>query len=764
MCMIDLRQDGNRSQEKEQWASFVAFLEDDVNKVVNFYLDQETKINVELRRLLPRYRAYKNKRSTSTDGASIVREYYGVGERLLKLVTFADLNVVAIRKILKKHDKQVNELPALTSFFLDGFDKSYPRIALNKTLAGQQRLAKKIESIEIIIDDVRSGVHYPSPSKTKAESELSNKSLRIKLREAQVAFQQSCKDLTRARFKSACDSGAGVQVERGLKAASGAAVEGGDASSMDFAFNFFAIILYQINYYVTLPTTCLYPVILRRPLYTGFLIFAGVPIGAAIARAVAQRHRSYYTCLGPVSRCALASMGNLVYALGVVFDVLVPGLGIFVAFVGRFMIGCSGFSESSAFKSAMRWRVLDALRDGGVKSVSDEDDKDFKVRLCFAVTRTLSGAIGLAIGMIPAALLLEQSESSAVETTGGENASGRAWWALCFSNVGVSSLFMMVSWLILFALSIASASMSPSSSDEDGDEGTADLFDVSVDNDDDDDEIENRIEDSGIDHKMHDDVKNEPLSGELTPLVGTFMRTPDLSWRTRIDERTHDRASFLTRENKTSRLFGIPRRSLLFLTLTVWLEVVKEILVIIFPLVSFYALEWAPSSVAWVLCACGFVVLLSYFFSGWISGLYVSSFGTSNTCTSATVLVLLMMIQVAMLIHVVYEMHVVEHFESYAVFVIPILSTATFASVSNALCLCSYTHDAPAGLRKSSIRTISSLVAAIVVVGSAFLAALDPRTRTRSSVAMEAADEAMVFVLVSQGVLSLLTFALLVVY
>ena len=126
-------------------------------------------------------------------------------------------------------------------------------------------------------------------------------------------------------------------------------------------------------------------------------------------------------------------------------DYLSPGIGFWVALMGRILIGFSAFGHnqvllksSSSYSSSksQSWR-------GHIVDDNRALDVNHKWRLCFAVMRTLSSATGLMVGMIPAAFILEEEskthyfamqESQRLHAQSAENASMDLFMAINAAN------------------------------------------------------------------------------------------------------------------------------------------------------------------------------------------------------------------------------------------------------------------------------------------------------------------------------------------
>lgn len=92
----------NQIEKKE----FEIFLESELEKTVLFFLKMQGE-------LADRLVAAKELQGAMTviDLDSLTEVYHSIGEQILLLVKFADINVTAVRKILKKHDKHFRHAP-----------------------------------------------------------------------------------------------------------------------------------------------------------------------------------------------------------------------------------------------------------------------------------------------------------------------------------------------------------------------------------------------------------------------------------------------------------------------------------------------------------------------------------------------------------------------------------------------------------------------------------------------------------------------------
>ena len=284
-----------------------------MNHMISFFLNFEKMIDARIQDLEPKFETFRRGGLLLSETNSLISRYNAIGEDLLRLIRFAELNVMGLRKILKKHDKQITDLPALTTFFLDGFDESYPHVALHKTIVGQERLAKRVSEIEKIIDDIKERHNDKTLSKQQHsnnddEELIRTKPLTVRLREAQHAFERSCNDLKRARARST------IQDKTIIETRKKTPVEDKkkrtkEVSPLLFSFHLLAFLIFQTNYYIILPTVFSHVVAFRMPLVSGVALFTAIPVGSALLNvlpsAVQSSLRNDF-----VSRFFVAALGN----------------------------------------------------------------------------------------------------------------------------------------------------------------------------------------------------------------------------------------------------------------------------------------------------------------------------------------------------------------------------------------------------------------------------------------------------------------------
>ena len=105
------------------------------------------------------------------------------------------------------------------------------------------------------------------------------------------------------------------------------------------------------------------------------------------------------------------------YGFAIVADYVSPGVGFWVALMGRLLIGFSAFGHNHVLQSSSSHSSKSSSSSSSwrTQQIFDDDRKlsvNYKWHLCFAIIRTLSSATGLMLGMIPAAVILEESKTN----------------------------------------------------------------------------------------------------------------------------------------------------------------------------------------------------------------------------------------------------------------------------------------------------------------------------------------------------------------
>jgi len=149
--------------------SFRIQLDREIEKVVLFFLDKQGQLASKLAELRTQHSNFNQ--SSSDETLSVVTskeklqalddEYQEIGLELLRLVQFVELNVTAVRKILKKHDKKKAKEKKLSKhYLLDYFDQG--RDCHLNQLYHYGGISALVTTLKTAFDDVRLMQRYQS--------------------------------------------------------------------------------------------------------------------------------------------------------------------------------------------------------------------------------------------------------------------------------------------------------------------------------------------------------------------------------------------------------------------------------------------------------------------------------------------------------------------------------------------------------------------------------------------------------------------------
>ena len=203
---------------------------------------------------------------------------------------------------------------------------------------------------------------------------------------------------------------------------------------------------------------------------------------------------------------------------------------------------------------------------------------------------------------------------------------------------------------------------------------------------------------------------------------------------------------------------------LLFYGVALWLEILREIILIVTPIICVGIRSFTLSGTSWFLQVFGVVMFLSYLLTGWLSGRFVAKFGVQKSLTSTFVLVLVMITIDVTLFEFVYETRDHFDFRHFEVFAMIILALGTIASVNNMLAICNrfYNLRPSKWTNQSTIQLLGEVSAGIIV--SVILFASMQHEKQRSTFLELASSNVFSFLVVGQTALTITATALLCLY
>lgn len=403
--------------------NFQPSMDQEIEKAVLFLLQEQGRIAAELARLteqratcidnvgvlLQEYRRDEGFALSGSESLNLARdelrknhtECQAASQSILSFIAFVELNVTAVRKILKKHDKthprhklSQNYLSSYTSGMVDShLEQLYHYGGLSALVATLKRAFEELHRLDMILQMMtrkekngsnQSGrlVPYgasiqenPSSTSLSLEEPITNERepMLDQIHAARKRLKQSTKyvDVIAAQALMFDDRSDEYSLE--------------DQSEMTKAQQFSSFLnlcstfLYMANYYIIAPTCGQYASVLGSDESMAGIIIGMTPIAALIATVLYGwwSNHSYKNALIFAAVCSL--LGNLCYALALQYN------SLHMVLLGRFL---NGFGSARAIN---RRFIADAFRR------SD--------RTAASVAYVTAGASGMAMGPAIASLL-----------------------------------------------------------------------------------------------------------------------------------------------------------------------------------------------------------------------------------------------------------------------------------------------------------------------------------------------------------------------
>ncbi|CAM9396377.1 unnamed protein product [Chrysoparadoxa australica] len=372
---------------------FAMLLDAQVEKVVLFFLSRQGAIAADLQALT------SSRLDVHHDTEELRERYRSIGYEVCSLLEFLQLNVTALRKILKKHDKQIRSRLMAENYLSSRQRSKYAMLHQlydnRGVLALIGTLSKAFKELEV-------------QSKGRVSSEQSMTSTMAQLiedREVDDVYSSVLVEGTRENQEPVLSEIARAQ--ESLSAAQARTVQDYLTSHSDLALDAVALedmtekevaevkarkldkwsaylnlattFLYMTNYYIVGPTSTEYAAVLGSDPAMSGVIIGMAPIAACISCAVYSIWTNY-NFKQPLLLCtAMLVVGNLLYALALNFQAL------WMVLVGRLLVGLGGA------RGVNRRYIADTVPLG---------DRTF-----FSAAFVAVGAVGMAFGPFLAAVI-----------------------------------------------------------------------------------------------------------------------------------------------------------------------------------------------------------------------------------------------------------------------------------------------------------------------------------------------------------------------
>lgn len=259
-----------------------------------------------------------------------------VGDDLVQLLHFVELNATGIRKILKKHDKTVKEHKITGSYLSSRTDSQASHL---------QQLYHD-EGISAIIATIRTALSELRKQEVQLATSIADQSLVRSISEDEPVLQMI--NIARRRLKQSTQYVKTVAAralifdddtsedEEGEVGAPPTFKRGKKVSEMSRFINMLCTFFYMMNYYIVAPTSGDYAAALGGEAALSGVIVGMTPV-ASLASAVLYSwwaNRSYKSPILFATVCLV--VGNLLYGLALHFD------SIGMAIAGRLLNGFGG--------------------------------------------------------------------------------------------------------------------------------------------------------------------------------------------------------------------------------------------------------------------------------------------------------------------------------------------------------------------------------------------------------------------------------------
>eukprot|EP00592_Proboscia_alata_P021548 CAMPEP_0194405396 /NCGR_PEP_ID=MMETSP0176-20130528/3771_1 /TAXON_ID=216777 /ORGANISM="Proboscia alata, Strain PI-D3" /LENGTH=700 /DNA_ID=CAMNT_0039204161 /DNA_START=181 /DNA_END=2283 /DNA_ORIENTATION=- len=319
---------------------FQHFLEQEIEKVALFFLKTQGELADELLQLQEvRLAAISSSNPNSID--SCITSYREIGERVCTLVEYICLNVTAVRKILKKHDKNAAEESALTRRFWE--------MEVNRTDYSHLPQLYRYDGIVAIVATVRGGLGEltreaagvgnggygavnglgAEPIVVDYEALLERDPTILKIEKARRQLNQ------KSEFTKTMAMSSGLFLEDDSSTSASESTPK-NRDKMSSLLNLLSTFLYMTNYYIVAPTSGKYAVALGGDASLAGLLIGATPTATLFSTVLYSwwANRSYKSALIFASACSL--LGNILYSMAL------PCGSLWMAMAGRILNGFGG--------------------------------------------------------------------------------------------------------------------------------------------------------------------------------------------------------------------------------------------------------------------------------------------------------------------------------------------------------------------------------------------------------------------------------------
>ncbi|EEY70104.1 Major Facilitator Superfamily (MFS) [Phytophthora infestans T30-4] len=324
--------EAQREETRDEQETFKQALDSEVERVVLFFLTKQGDFATTLQGL--RTQQLELASGDLEAMHSIADMYRHVGDELVNLLHFVELNATGIRKILKKHDKTLKEHKIMGSYLSSRTDSQ----------ASHMQQLYHDEGISAIIASIRAALTKLRKLEVQLAADATNKALTRTISEDEPVLSRIGQ--ARRRLHKSTQYVKTVAA-RSLIFDSESSEDEDDetydmlkrlrqASKPSRLLNMLNTFLYMTNYYIVAPTSGKYAAELGAEASMSGVIVGMTPV-ASLASAVLYSwwaNRSYKASLSFATVCLI--LGNLLYGMALSYD------SVAMALAGRMLNGFGG--------------------------------------------------------------------------------------------------------------------------------------------------------------------------------------------------------------------------------------------------------------------------------------------------------------------------------------------------------------------------------------------------------------------------------------
>ncbi|ETV93812.1 hypothetical protein H310_12376 [Aphanomyces invadans] len=324
---------------KDGHARFQKKLDSEIEKIVLFFLTKQGEFASRLSSFRQQQRATASSTSTESELDTIhalANGYREVGEELVKLLYYVELNATGLRKILKKHDKN-HKAKKITANYINSRIES--NVSHLQQLYHDEGISAIIASIRAALDELRtlqvqvSTSSQDTPPSTLSRSISEDEPILNRITIARQRLHQSTRYAkTIAAQALIFDSDLSDEEEELMLKT----LKLQKPSHISRFLNMFSTFLYMTNYYIVAPTSGEYATLLGGTAALSGIIVGMTPVASMLSAVLYSwwANKSFRHPLLFSSVCLV--LGNFLYAIALSYN------SITMVLIGRVLNGLGG--------------------------------------------------------------------------------------------------------------------------------------------------------------------------------------------------------------------------------------------------------------------------------------------------------------------------------------------------------------------------------------------------------------------------------------